>query len=302
MRIVHLSDLHLTSPAGTALGALRGKRWTGYASWWRKRRWQHRREVLDRLALAVQAEQPDRIVITGDLTHIGLPTEIAAARTWLQSLGPPERVCLVPGNHDDYARDSWSAIRRDWADYLHLHGNLPDMRHGDAYPVVREHDGVALVGLNSALPTPMLLARGRLGAAQCERLDATLAALNRRGLLSCLLIHHPPLRGMTSWRKALADAEALAPIMTRQTPALVLHGHLHRNLEARIGATRVFATASASSAMAEHPASYRVFDLARDEHGWQITMALKQASVEGADFVTVQRERWSHPQPAHAAG
>jgi 3',5'-cyclic AMP phosphodiesterase CpdA len=297
MRIVHLSDLHLTLPEHGAIAHMWTKRWTGYASWRRHRRWQHRREVLDRLASAVQSERPDRIVITGDLTQIGLPEEIAAAHAWLQTLAPPERVCLVPGNHDLYAHDSWPALRCEWADYLHLAGDDAGASRAAPYPVVRELDGVAIVCANSALPTPILCAGGRLGASQRQRLEQSLAALHARGLLCCLLIHHPPLPAISSWRKALSDAGALATILTRHAPALVLHGHLHRNKAYAIGATRIFATASASSAMAQHPASYRVFDCERDPRGWRIAMTLKQADPGGTAFATTHHESWLQPQP-----
>lgn len=294
MRIVHISDLHLTSLRDRSFADLLGKRWTGYASWRYKRRWQHRREVLDNLTQALRAERADRIVITGDLTHIGLPEEIVAARDWLRSLAPPEHVLLIPGNHDIYARDSWPAIRRHWADYLHWNDVRPDARRHDGYPVVRERDGVALIGLNSALQTPMLLARGKLGTAQCERLDALLAALHARGVLCCLLIHHPPLPGHAPWRKALADAAALERIIARHAPALVLHGHMHRNTHARVGPTRVYATASGSSSMPEHPAAYRVFEISRNAQGGHLAMHLTQATADASGFARVQSEVWQY--------
>ena len=46
------------------------------------------------------------MLVTGDLVHIGLEQEMSEAAQWLRSLGPPEKVILVPGNHDNYAADS----------------------------------------------------------------------------------------------------------------------------------------------------------------------------------------------------
>ncbi|AUX41645.1 uncharacterized protein SOCE26_030670 [Sorangium cellulosum] len=70
--------------------------------------------VLDRLredlprAMALGAPRPDAIVVTGDIAFSGAsrsPTEYDDARAWLLSVGAavglgPERIFLVPGNHD----------------------------------------------------------------------------------------------------------------------------------------------------------------------------------------------------------
>lgn len=46
----------------------------------------------------VQAEQPDAVLMTGDLTMRAKPAEFAAAGVWLKSLGVP--VTVEVGNHD----------------------------------------------------------------------------------------------------------------------------------------------------------------------------------------------------------
>ncbi|WP_437680877.1 metallophosphoesterase [Sorangium sp. So ce131] len=70
--------------------------------------------VLDRLredlpkAMALGAPRPDAIVVTGDIAFSGAsrsPTEYDEAKAWLLSAGAavglgPERIFLVPGNHD----------------------------------------------------------------------------------------------------------------------------------------------------------------------------------------------------------
>lgn len=294
MRIVHISDLHLTSLAERSAATLWGKRWTGYGSWMRRRRWEHRREVLDRLLAAIYDERPDQILITGDLTHIGLPEEIRAVRAWLRDLGPAVQVFLVPGNHDVYARDSWPVIRREWADYLHLDRSADNSRMGDVYPIVRELGGVALVALNSALSTPILMASGLLGKGQLARLDLVLEQLHARGVPCCLMLHHSPLRGVSSWRKALRDAHELERLLIRHAPAVLLHGHLHRNQDMLFGATRVLATAPASSAMLDQPASYRILDFSPEAQGWRIAMTLKQADQAGGSPLTVGTDCWLH--------
>lgn len=298
MRLVHLTDPHLTSLDAWSLARLRGKRWQGYLSWQRNRQWQHRADMLARVIEAAHAEHASQWLLTGDLAQIGLPGEIAAACDWLRNLGSPEDIFLIPGNHDVYAADSWPALRTHWPDYLHIGAGENRDDPGACYPVLRECEGVALIGLNSAVPTVPFLARGALGDGQRERLAAMLADVHARGLLSGVLIHHPPLPGLTHWRKALADVQAMQAMVRELQPAIMVHGHEHRNFDARCGATRVFATASASSIRSTRLASFRVFDLHRDARGWDIRMTLKQfqPGPPGA-FVVREQQQWRRDLP-----
>lgn len=286
------------------LSALGGKRWSGYLSWRRRRRFAHRPEVLDALTAAVLAEDPVQILVTGDLVHIGLPGEIEAAARWLEALGPAERVMLVPGNHDAYAGDSWPAVADAWGPYL----GGADGHEG--FPVVRRlaRNGVEvhLVGASSAQPTPLFMASGGLGRAQ---LEAVQGALEDVGGLRCLLIHHPPLPGMTSRRKGLRDAAALAKVLEDTGAELVLHGHVHRNVRRPApGGGRIFGTASASHVepgrSGDRGASYRVFELDTDGAGDAIRVTMRLMGVSAAGAVArLDEESWTVPvsRPARAA-
>ena len=153
----------------------------------------------------------------------------------------------MPGNHDAYVPIAEARSWGLWSDYLvpdaeggallaDLHGDLPpdDGKDGRVrFPSLRIRDGVALVGLCSARPTPPLFASGSLGREQRERLASLLAELGSRGLARVVLLHHPPAPGALSPRRALDDAEALCDVLRRVGGELVLHGHAHRT---RIGA------------------------------------------------------------------
>lgn len=299
IRLIHVTDPHLTSLAHVARGSLRGKRWSGYLSWRRKRQHLHRREVLDAVTEAVRSEEPDQILVTGDLVHIGLPEEIETAKAWLERLGSADRVMLVPGNHDVYARDSWAAVEAYWGPYLSandrsVQASGDPREHGQAgFPVLRRLGAadapVNLIGVSTALPSALFMADGRLGAAQLARLEAVLAAAEG---FRCLLIHHPPLPGMTHRRKALADAPALAETLGRQGAELALHGHVHENVSGRgPGDMAIYGTASASSASARTPACYRRFDLTPTAAGWRVEMVLIAVNAAGETAETA-RECW----------
>ncbi|MCB9831003.1 MAG: metallophosphoesterase [Planctomycetes bacterium] len=222
VRFAHITDLHGTDPGRWPLPWLVSKRLLGYLSWRRRRRHEHRPEILAALVAALRDLDDEVILVTGDLCQIGLPVEFRAARRLLEELGPPERVLLVPGNHDSYGPAPLAETYALWADYL---GGL---KAGSPGPRVDRRDGVVFLGLDSALPTAPFLATGRLGRAQLEALDRELAALAGDPALRVLYLHHPPDPGAVGRRKALVDDAELMRLLATRGVDLVLHGHDHR--------------------------------------------------------------------------
>src|SRR3974390_2540466 len=102
--LAHVSDPHIPPLPRVRLRDLLGKRALGYTNWVRKRHHMHRAELLERIVEDVARSAPDHIAVTGDLVNLSLPKEYAPARAWLQRLGAPTHVTLVPGNHDAYVR------------------------------------------------------------------------------------------------------------------------------------------------------------------------------------------------------
>ena len=83
MRIIHLTDPHLTSLPSFAAGRfLFNKRFLGTISWSRRQK-HHLRSQLDLLVEDIRSEAPDLIICTGDLVQIGTKTEIIQAKEWL---------------------------------------------------------------------------------------------------------------------------------------------------------------------------------------------------------------------------
>ena len=278
MRLIQLTDPHLSSLESFSFLTVKGKRKSGYLSWYTKRRYIHRPEILERLTQAVHDESPDQILLSGDLVHIGLEDEIIEAARWLRRLGTPEQVLLIPGNHDNYAPDSLAAMNRHWCDYLPAQvAGVND--YAAPYPVVRKAGGLRLIGVSTSCVTRIFSAQGELGKAQLARLRAALGgpesapagASPKRPEFTCLLIHHPPLPGMTKQRKALRDAADLQLVIEEQCPDLVVYGHNHCNRIRQHRAVRTFCTASASSV---NNASYRVFDVEKTDDGWHCRMRL----------------------------
>ena len=86
MRLVHLTDPHLSDLGKVSFAGLRGKRWSGYLSWRKNRRKQYLPAVLEKLSVAVRDEKADQVLVTGDLVHRALESAIKHASQWLNSL------------------------------------------------------------------------------------------------------------------------------------------------------------------------------------------------------------------------
>jgi 3',5'-cyclic AMP phosphodiesterase CpdA len=266
LSIAHLTDVHLGPIGGFSPRYWNLKRGAGYLNWIRKRRDGHRRDVLDRIVADMRAHKPDHVAVTGDLANIGLPQEHIEALAWLESVGPPELVTVVPGNHDIYSRIGRDAGTRRWHRYMESNTEGRHFAGGDEFPFVRVLGEIALVGVNSSIPTPVLMAYGRIGAKQLARLEDVLARLKDAGLFRLVLIHHPPLTGQASAARGLRDAAALEQVLAHAGAELVIHGHNHRNMFAwhahRAGRMAVVGAPSASQAVhhgAEALARYNLY-------------------------------------------
>jgi len=293
MRLIHLTDPHLSSLSGQSFRSMRGKRKTGYLSWSRKRQFIHRRETLEQLTHAVHQESPDQVILTGDVIQVGLAEEVAEVAEWLRRLAPADQLLFVPGNHDVYATGSWIAIRNDWNFILPPSPATSQDSSSAGYPVIRTQQDVALIGISTACVTPVFSARGEVGEAQRERIKHALESAEQQDQLACLAMHHPPLQGMSKWRKSLRDTSAMEQLLQQFQPAMVLCGHLHHN-EVRLAgtqseSTRVYCTASASDVSGS---SFRVVDIHRAPDSWEITMTLKTWQDKTGRYDVAEKTNW----------
>ncbi len=296
--LAHLSDPHLSNWRVTRPRELAGKRVLGFLSWQLRRRRIHRPEVLEFLVQDLLRVAPDHVAVTGDITNISLPQEFAAAARWLARLGPPDRVALVPGNHDAYVAIPWAEGLGRWAPYMTGDDALPNPA-GSAeplqFPFLRRRDELALVGVSTAQPMPYNSAGGMLGEAQLARLEPMLHDLAREGRCRVVLIHHPPQSYATPARKGLADAAAFRAVIERAGAELVLHGHTHRSHLDRLavpgGHAPVLGVPSASALphQGKHPARYHLCRIERSGAGWRIEVELRGLAASRDGFRTETR-------------
>ncbi len=290
-----ISDPHLSSLEGIGVGELLSKRMLGYLSWRRKRRFEHRPEVLAALQEDLRGQELDQVLITGDLTHIGLPSEFRQARDWLEQLGEPTRVALVPGNHDACVRTDWDETFALWQDYMAPDAGITShpATANDArlFPSLRIRGDIAFIGISTACPTLPLMASGTAGAGQLARLPALLDDCAAKGLFRVIYLHHSPLQGQEKWRKRLTDASALETLLIEHGAELVLHGHGHRTrfqeLDSRSGSIPVLATPSAS-ALGLHGADiahYNRFRVEPNESGWRLQIDYRRFDPASGSFI-----------------
>ena len=290
-----LSDPHLPLPAPDSGSArsFSAKRISCLLSWKTKRVAIHRPEILEALLADIEAAAPDHIVVTGDLINISLPREFAAARGWLAGLGAPDRVTVVPGNHDRLVDDlPWQEALGRWHSYM---CGDERMNGAPAFPFVRRRDPVALVGLSTAVPTPIFQASGHLGRDQIEAAKERLVELGREGVCRIVLLHHPPVaHGRRAHpRKMLRDHAEFCEAVGSAGAELMLHGHSHRFALGRIelkngGYVPVLSVPSGSARIGngDTAAGWNLYRVHRQPGGaWRIEVTSRGLDASGA-FVT----------------
>jgi 3',5'-cyclic AMP phosphodiesterase CpdA len=316
--LAHLSDPHLAPLPRPRIAELASKRLSGYLNWIRKRRAIHRSDALAAIMRDLAQAGADHVAVTGDLVNIALPAEFETARRWLETLGPPADVSLVPGNHDAYVEGADALCERLWGPYMagdaaagtqcgatfpspraQTRGQAPSpgaqeradlsphAGRGDAvFPYLRIRGPAALIGVSTAVPTPPFLATGRLGAPQIARMAALLAGAAAQ--FRVVLIHHPPHVVPRSRLKRLIDAAAFREAIATAGAELVIHGHDHRGSLAWIDGPRgrvpVIGVPSASAAFGtDHDAAgYNLYRIGGRPGGWTCEVARRGLGADGA--------------------
>lgn len=228
--LAQITDVHLPPALTWKPWIWNLKRSVGLLNWYRNRRDLHLARIAALIAADCVEQNPDHIAVTGDLATLGLPGEFAVGLAWLETLGEVARVSLTPGNHDIYTKGCDVVCLREWAGYMCSDTWGSDVLGGaDGFPYVRRIGDVALVALNSAVPTRLFVAAGRIGARQMKATAAVLDRLKNLGLIRVVLMHHPPLSYQAPARRALEDAKEFEAMLKAHGADLVLHGHNHRD-------------------------------------------------------------------------
>lgn len=222
MKIVHLSDIHIWQYTWDPR-QLWGVRALGMAELLLGRARRFRLDRIQEVVDRVQELRPDHVLITGDLTTTALPSEFReAARVLAPLLEDPERVTIVPGNHDRTTRRSFRLRRFEGT----FGAYMPEL----TFPWLRRlDDETAILGLD---PTRSHFApRGALPPDQfkhARELVADPATRPARLIVAC----HYPVTAPPRYQRELYhkrmnnDREVMAWLGTIG-PHLYCCGHVH---------------------------------------------------------------------------
>jgi 3',5'-cyclic AMP phosphodiesterase CpdA len=292
--LAHLSDPHLAPLPNPRASELLGKRATGFVNWIRKREAMHRPEVLARIVADLKAQGANHIAVTGDLVNLALPAEYPAARAWLEALGSPRDVTLVPGNHDAYVRSGVAASLTHWGDFMQGDDTPPVP---STFPFLRRRGPLALIGVSTSVPSLPFMATGRIGDDQLQRLADILEACRGDELYRVLLIHHPPTSRRSHYLKRLTDAPRLRDVLARHGADLLIHGHNHRHqtvwIDGAAGRIPAIGVPSASEAPpGEHDAAgYNLYRIDGQPGAWRCDVIRR--GIVGSEIVELKRETLS---------
>lgn len=285
VRLVHLSDVHLGPLPPVSFADLASKRVTGYVNWRRNRAHRMMDDCLDALIDDMLKQRPDHIAVTGDLVNLALDAEIDTARMWLDAIGDPPTVSVVPGNHDAYVPGALDKVKGAWAPFMY-----GDDHHGEGhatFPYLRRRGNLALIGLSSAEATIPFTAHGYFRGEQARAAGALLEQARSEGLTRIVMIHHPPVHRATPIHKRLYGITRFQKLIAEQGADLVLHGHTHLPtlnwIAGRDGRVPIVGVSAASEGLGGHrpPASYNLLEIAAAQ-GNRATVTLERRGLTGA--------------------
>ena len=165
-------------------------------------------DLLEPLAAAVVAAQPDVVAVSGDLTQRARKSQFVAARQFL----------VVPGNHDIPLYD---VVRRFVAPLRRFHRHITT----ETSPFFQD-DEVAIVGINTA--RSLTFKNGRINARQITRVARCFSQLDP-DVARIVVTHHPfdlPVHREES--DLVGRAELAMRAFAEARVDMFLSGHLHQ--------------------------------------------------------------------------
>jgi 3',5'-cyclic AMP phosphodiesterase CpdA len=292
-RFAQLTDVHLGPLPPFRPRHWNVKRMMGFINFRRNRKGFDDPALVRHLVDDVHRQAVDHVTVTGDLTNLGMPPEFIQSLAWLETIGSPTDVTVIPGNHDVYTRIWRDPGIERWRPYMAARADGRDDVDGLAgplstgFPFVRIFGRFALIGLNSAVFMPPAVPAGRVGVSQTERFRLMSRQLHAAGYVRIVLIHHPPLR-VHGRARCLRDGAAFEDALIDAGAELVIHGHNHRDMiswrDTATGPVPIIGAAAAGGG------SYNLYEMSRmEEGGCRISYVIRRASAAGKPFEEVAR-------------
>ncbi|MBS0651968.1 MAG: metallophosphoesterase, partial [Verrucomicrobia bacterium] len=174
------------------------------------------------------------VLITGDLSCTSSEGEFEMAQEFVESLkSNGMNVFAVPGNHDQYTKQAY----RDQIFYDYFDSSFSDATAALPPTMSLKKDKVTarflgqqwwLVGIDTALATPLLSSSGNFSQEIEKNLEKVLSAIPSDH--NILLMNHFPIFELESPRNKLIRKDALRALLLKfPNVRFYLHGHTHRH-------------------------------------------------------------------------
>ena len=289
--IAHITDVHLPWMPLPRFGEVSAKQALGLLNWYRARRATHTPKALELLLADLAEQQFDHMIVSGDLVNLALTEELEAGAAFLKKVegfvrgGKAQRgaaLSFTPGNHDYYAGPAPFEAGGAFTRFMtsDIIGASLGGGTGPQEPFVRLiKNEVVIVGINSAIPTPLFKAYGEVSTYQLAQMGKILKKAKAHGFYRCVVVHHPPLLKLAGKNREMLNAEAFARTLEEAGADLVLYGHNHRQGYNRLktvdGPCHLVGAPSASGANAERYdlARYNLFDITREGSSWRTSLS-----------------------------
>ncbi len=237
--IAQLTDLHLLEDKFEDQRSLGERARLSYLSFGRRLDPSERRRRLQKALSDVKAAGVDHLVMTGDLTEDGDAKQFEVlAELLAESHICPDRVTIVPGNHDAYGDGSAfaDAMAGPLRPYARASGICRPIPLRDA----------TVVPVSTAFAQSCFRSAGGVSDADQEKLARIAADPTFAGKPLVFVKHHQPgqyLVPVWQWIDGMVEHRVFSKLFERCPHLYIVHGHTHRAMDKpveRRGPARVF--------------------------------------------------------------
>lgn len=267
-RIAHLTDFHFNTMKNVKIKSMLSKRLYGYIFWNCSKGKRFDFSLLNTISLDIKNEKLDYITVTGDISHVSLPSQFIEAKDYIYSLIDSEKISVIPGNHDYYTLSGKKYYGKIFKDFSNL-------------PYVKTFNNIAIFGIDSSIVTPPFFSYGYVKKNQFKKLSKLLESVDKK-YFKILLIHHPPVQGITSFKKCLLNSKKMTNnLLCKGDFNLVLHGHTHNfNIKYFDLPNSKIPIVSAAPLFykvkkLQQAGGYNIYEISHNNERWSVTLRRK---------------------------
>ena len=255
VRIAHITDTHLLESDHDQRSGMHRFR-MNFLSFGRAKDAEERKHRLLRAMCQATQAGASHLLMTGDMTEDGLPSQYEALAEVLHHSGiAPDRITLVPGNHDLYTDiHAWDVA---------LSGPLAPWAPTSRLGALIVRGNIAVLPVSTSFKQHYLFSGGRLGTPNAHRIGW---AANEARALGCALLvglHHPVFPypvSVGTWWDGLRDHHLMTALLRENPEVFAFHGHIHRKVT-RAVAPNTHPQVFCARATVDSDVLYRLYDV-----------------------------------------